>query len=67
MLTAFADLHATYTTTGLVLDRLTPTQRLILAHLDIPLPWPETPTTTNTIQQPQTLPPTVRKTGLAER
>jgi hypothetical protein len=42
VLTTFADLHATYTTTGLVLDRLTPVQRLILAHLDIPLPWPET-------------------------
>ena len=24
-----------------VLDRLTPTQRMILALLDIPLPWPE--------------------------
>jgi hypothetical protein len=45
VLTAFTDLHATYTTAGLTLDRLTPTQRLILAHLDIPLPWPETPTT----------------------
>ncbi len=42
VLTAFTGLHATYTTTGLTLDRLTPTQRLILAHLDIPLPWPET-------------------------
>jgi hypothetical protein len=41
ILTAFADLHLTYTTTGPVLDRLTPTQRAILAHLDIPLPWPE--------------------------
>jgi Domain of unknown function (DUF4277)/Transposase DDE domain len=52
VLTAFTDLHATYTTTGLVLDKLTPAQRLILAHLDIPLPWPEkqstTPTFTNT-------------------
>jgi transposase len=41
VLAAFSDLHATYTTGGLVLDRLTPTQRQILAHLDIPLPWPE--------------------------
>ena len=48
VLTAFTDLHATYTGAGLVLDRLTPTQRLILAHLDIPLPWPETHTTTTT-------------------
>jgi hypothetical protein len=51
VLTAFAGLHATYTTTGLLLDRLTPTQRLILAHLDIPLPWPETPSTTPTSAQ----------------
>jgi hypothetical protein len=48
VLTAFTDLHATYTNAGLILDRLTPTQRLILAHLDIPLPWPETHTTTTT-------------------
>jgi hypothetical protein len=41
ILTAFHDLHLTYTTTGPLLDRLTPTQRTILAHLDIPLPWPE--------------------------
>lgn len=41
ILTAFADLHLTYTHTGAVLDRLTHTQRTILAHLDIPLPWPE--------------------------
>jgi Domain of unknown function (DUF4277)/Transposase DDE domain len=48
VLAAFTDLHATYTSTGLVLDRLTPTQRRILAHLDIPLPWPETHSTTTT-------------------
>ncbi|MGB8504536.1 hypothetical protein, partial [Mycobacterium sp.] len=48
VLTAFTDLHATYTGAGLVLDRLTPTQRLILAHLDIPLPWPETHSATTT-------------------
>ena len=28
---------------GLILDRLTPAQRMILACLDIPLPWPEKP------------------------
>jgi hypothetical protein len=50
VLTAFTGLHATYTPTGLVLDRLTPTQRLILAHLDIPLPWPETHCTTTTFK-----------------
>jgi hypothetical protein len=43
VLAAFTDLHATYTSNGgLVLDRLTPIQRRILAHLDIALPWPET-------------------------
>lgn len=54
VLTTFAGLHATYTTTGLTLDRLTPTQRLILAHLDIPLPWPETrhPATTSNQTEP---------------
>ena len=51
VLAAFTDLHATYTNAGLVLDRLTTAQRLILAHLDIPHPWPEThatPTTSKT-------------------
>jgi Domain of unknown function (DUF4277)/Transposase DDE domain len=48
VLTAFTDLHATYTTSEFVLDRLTNVQRLILAHLDIPLPWPETHSTTTT-------------------
>jgi hypothetical protein len=52
VLAAFTDLHATYTTSGLVLDRLTPVQRLILAHLDIPLPWPETNSTTTTFNNP---------------
>ena len=56
VLTAFTGLHATYTPTGLHLDRLTPTQRLILAHLDIPLPWPETPSTTST-SKPDNLDP----------
>jgi hypothetical protein len=48
VLAAYTDLHATYTTRGLVLDQLTPVQRLILAHLDIPLPWPETQSITTT-------------------
>ncbi len=42
--TAVSDgLHLTYTPAGIVLDRLTQVQRTILAHLDIPLPWPEKP------------------------
>lgn len=41
ILAAFQGLGATYTHDGLVLDPLTPTQRVILALLDIPLPWPE--------------------------
>jgi len=40
-LTAFDGLHLTYTTSAVVLDPLTPTQRMILALLQIPLPWPE--------------------------
>jgi hypothetical protein len=40
---AFDGLCVTYTPDGLVLDRLTPAQRMILACLDIPLPWPEKP------------------------
>jgi hypothetical protein len=40
---AFDGLCATYTPGGLILDRLTPAQRIILACLDIPLPWPEKP------------------------
>ena len=51
VLAAFTDLHATYTGGGLALDRLTTIQRLILAHLNIALPWPETlstPTTSKT-------------------
>jgi len=53
LLTAFTDLHATYTTGGgLVLDRLTPVQRLILAHLNIPLPWPENHSTTTRFTNP---------------
>jgi hypothetical protein len=41
VLAAFDGLHLTYTPAGIVLDRLTQVQRTILAHLDIPLPWPE--------------------------
>ena len=41
VLTAFQGLSATYTPHGLALDPLTPTQRVILALLDIPIPWPE--------------------------
>jgi hypothetical protein len=40
-LAAFDQLSVTYTPAGLVLDRLTQTQRLILALLGISLPWPE--------------------------
>jgi len=43
VLAAFDGLHLTYTPAGIVLDHLTPVQRTILAHLDIPLPWPEKP------------------------
>ena len=43
VLAAFDGLCATYTPDGLILDRLTPAQRMILACLDIPLPWPEKP------------------------
>jgi hypothetical protein len=41
ILGAFQGLGATYTPNGLRLDRLTTTQRTILDHLNIPLPWPE--------------------------
>ncbi len=40
-LASFDGLSATYTPNGLVLDRLTQVQRIILAHLGIALPWPE--------------------------
>jgi len=43
VLAAFDGLHLTYTPAGIVLDRLTQVQRTILAHLNIPLPWPEKP------------------------
>jgi transposase len=41
ILAAFQGLGATYTPHGLRLDRLTTTQRQILNHLNIALPWPE--------------------------
>ena len=41
ILTAFQRLGATYTPNGLRLDQLTATQRTILDHLNIGLPWPE--------------------------
>ena len=40
-LAAFDGLSVTYTSSGLVLDRLTQVQRVILALLGISLPWPE--------------------------
>src|SRR6266702_4647543 len=41
ILAAFQGLGLTYTQDGIVLDRLTPTQRHILTLLNIPVPWPE--------------------------
>jgi hypothetical protein len=41
ILAAFQGLGLTYTTNGIVLDRLTPTQRRILELLHIDVPWPE--------------------------
>ena len=40
-LAAFDGLSATYAKRGLILDRLTHVQRLILALLEVALPWPE--------------------------
>jgi hypothetical protein len=40
-LAAFDGLSVTYTPSGLVLDRLTQVQRIVLALLGISLPWPE--------------------------
>jgi hypothetical protein len=40
-LAAFSDLGLTYTTAGLILDPLSPIQRIILALLGVSLPWPE--------------------------
>jgi len=41
VLAAFQGLGLTYTADGIVLDRLTATQRRILELLDVELPWPE--------------------------
>jgi hypothetical protein len=41
ILAAFQGLGLTYTQDGVVLDRLTPTQRHILTLLNISVPWPE--------------------------
>jgi transposase len=41
ILAAFQGLGITYTASGIVLDRLTPTQRRILELLEIQPPWPE--------------------------
>jgi transposase len=41
LLSAFQGLGVTYTQQGIVLDRLTPTQRRILELLEIDTPWPE--------------------------
>jgi len=40
-LAAFEGLSVTYTPAGLVLDRLTQVQRIVLALLGVSLPWPE--------------------------
>jgi hypothetical protein len=64
VLAAFTGLHATYSISGgLVLDRLTPVQRLILAHLDIALPWPETHSATKTFKDPNHDPQLCGKRG----
>ena len=41
VLAAFQGLGLTYTTDGIVLDRLTATQREILELLEVEVPWPE--------------------------
>ena len=41
ILAAFQGLGLTYTATGIVLDRLTHTQKRILELLEVSLPWPE--------------------------
>jgi transposase len=41
ILAAFQGLGLTYTAQGIVLDRLTPTQRRILELLEVDIPWPE--------------------------
>ena len=41
ILAAFQGLGLTYTQDGIMLDRLTPTQRHILDLLQVPIPWPQ--------------------------
>lgn len=41
ILAAFQGLGLTYTANGIVLDRLTPTQRRVLELLEVETPWPE--------------------------
>jgi hypothetical protein len=41
ILAAFQGLGLTYTSEGILLDRLTSTQRRILELLEVPIPWPE--------------------------
>ena len=41
ILATFQGLGITYTANGIVLDRLTPTQRRILELLEIEPPWPQ--------------------------
>jgi hypothetical protein len=43
ILAAFQGLGLTYTRDGIVMDRLTRTQRRILQLLKVPIPWPERP------------------------
>lgn len=43
VLAAFQGLGLTYTQNGLLLDRLTTTQRRLLELLKVPIPWPEQP------------------------
>ena len=62
VLAAFTDLHATYTSGGFVLDRLTTVQRLILAHLDIPYHGPKH-TAPQHHPKPQTLTPNYAENG----
>ena len=65
VLATFTDLHATYTSGGFVLDRLTTVQRLILAHLDIPYHGPKH-TAPQQHPKPQTLTPHYAENGASE-
>jgi len=53
VLLCFNHLGLTYSANGPVLDRLTPTQRQVLALLDIALPWPEQPEDVPKNHQPE--------------